>query len=111
MGNATSTVTPRTFYESERCALVWGYTAETRDCDSKMSCGVCYLKTRTRLMMKGLCKDDTSTDLGPNSIKSQKLSRKVSRNYCNKMVNSSNGPAAKLLAWSSDSILLKVTEN
>ena len=22
-----------------------------------------YLKTRTRLMMKGLCKDDTSTDL------------------------------------------------
>ena len=40
VGNATSTVTPRTFYESERCALVWGYTAETRDCDSKMSCGV-----------------------------------------------------------------------
>ena len=39
-GNATSTVTPRTFYESERCALVWGYTAETIDCDGKMSCGV-----------------------------------------------------------------------
>ena len=29
----------------------------------------------------------------------------------NKMVNSSNGPAAKLLAWSSDSILFKITEN
>ena len=29
----------------------------------------------------------------------------------NKMVNSSNGPAAKLLAWSSDSILFKFTEN
>ena len=31
--------------------------------------------------------------------------------WTNKMVNSSNGPAAKLLAWSADRYLFNITKN
>ena len=54
--------------------------------------------------------------LGPDSTHSRKLARKLSpknlqKLELNKMVNSSNGPAAKLIAWSAERIVFDITKN
>ncbi len=55
-------MSPEPSDEGERCALVWGSSTESRDCNVKASCGICYLHNNTRIMMKGLCKRNTHID-------------------------------------------------
>jgi hypothetical protein len=43
----------------ERCALIWGTTIEATKCDDQFSCGVCNMNPNTKIMMKGICTQNT----------------------------------------------------